>query len=212
MHCGRSTAKQHTATDDQPTHRLSCSLPPFHFPALPSFPQFVADLSTLSGVNQVSSTLALLGVSALHVLVNNSGASWGEPLSSFSEKGWDRVMDLNVKSLFFLTRALLPLLSAAASAASPARVINIGSVTGIGHQRVPSWSYDVSKAAVHHLTVKLAEELGKQNITVNAIAPGYGSGTQQHSSGPLHAPSAGGRMLSSALHCLLSRCAQCPLR
>ena len=78
-----------------------------------------------------------------------------------------------MKSLFFLTRALVPLLAAAASPSDPARVINIGSVTGFHHQSVQTWSYDVSKAAVHHLTSKLAEELAKQRITVNAIAPGY---------------------------------------
>lgn len=107
------------------------------------------------------------------MLINNSGASWGEPLTSFSEKGWDRVLNLNLKSLFFLTRTLLPLLYSAATPTDPARVINIGSVTGIHHQSVQTWSYDVSKAAVHHLTKKLAEEVGEKGVTVNAIAPGY---------------------------------------
>ena len=135
---------------------------------------FPADLSSLAGVNIVSSTLASrFGVTQLHCLVNNSGASWGEPLESFTEKGWDKVMDLNVKSIFFLTRALLPLLSAAATPANPASVINIGSVAGLLHQSVSTWSYDVSKAALHHLTRKYAEELSGRHITVNAIAPGY---------------------------------------
>ena len=83
------------------------------------------------------------------------------------------MVDLNLKSLFFLTRSLLPLLSASATASDPSRVINIGSVTGIHHQSVQSWSYDVSKAAVHHLTRKLAEHVAPRHITVNAIAPGY---------------------------------------
>ena len=135
---------------------------------------FPADLSSLAGVQLVASTLSSrFGVSALHCLVNNSGASWGEPLESFSEKGWDRVMDLNVKSLFFLTRALVPLLAAAATPTHPASVINVGSVTGIQHQSVSTWSYDVSKAAVHHLTRKYADELAGRHITVNCIAPGY---------------------------------------
>ena len=95
------------------------------------------------------------------------------PLSAPSPPCRDRVMDLNLKSLFFLTRALLPLLSASATPSDPSRVINIGSVTGIHHQRVESWSYDISKAAVHHLTKKLAEHLAPRHITVNAIAPGY---------------------------------------
>ena len=135
---------------------------------------FPADLSSLAGVGVVASTLSgRFGVSQLHCLVNNSGATWGEPLDAFSEKGWDRVMDLNVKSLFFLTRALTPLLAAAATPTRPASVINIGSVAGVQHQSVPTWSYDVSKAAVHHLTRKYADELGGAHITVNCMAPGY---------------------------------------
>ena len=135
---------------------------------------FPADLSSLAGVNVVASTLSTrFGVTQLHCLVNNSGASWGEPLDQFSEKGWDKVMDLNVKSLFFLTRALVPLLSAAATSTHPAAVINVGSIAGLQHQSVSTWSYDVSKAAVHHLTRKYADELAGQHITVNCIAPGY---------------------------------------
>ena len=109
----------------------------------------------------------------LHCLVNNSGASWGEPLEQFTEKGWDKVMDLNVKSIFFLTRALIPLLTAAATPTHPASVINIGSIAGLHHQSVSTWSYDISKAAVHHLTRKYAEELAGAHITVNCLAPGY---------------------------------------
>lgn len=86
---------------------------------------------------------------------------------------FDRVMALNVKAPFLLTRALRPFLERAAEAGAPARVINIGSVTGFSPQPVPTWSYDVSKAAVHHLTRKLAAELAPQ-VTVNAIAPGAG--------------------------------------
>lgn len=96
--------------------------------------------------------------------------------------GWDKVLDLNVKSPFYLTRAMKPLLSApsdASSDAGPARVINVGSLVGILPQNTPTHAYDVSKAAVHHLTKKLAAEFarpvveGARPITVNAIAPGF---------------------------------------
>lgn len=85
------------------------------------------------------------GVTKIHVLINNSGNSWGEPLGKFSEQGWSKVMDLNVKALFFLTQAAIPLLQAAATQDDPARIINIGSVAGVRPQSVPTWSYDVSQ-------------------------------------------------------------------
>ena len=108
----------------------------------------------------------------LHVLVNNAGATWGEPLESFPESGWDKVLALNLKSPFFLVRAFLPSLRAAASADDPARVINIGSIDGLHVPPLPTYSYSASKAAVHHLTRVLAKELGPEGITVNAVAPG----------------------------------------
>jgi NAD(P)-dependent dehydrogenase (short-subunit alcohol dehydrogenase family) len=108
----------------------------------------------------------------LHVLVNNAGATWGEPFEEFSEGGWDRVVDLNMKSPFFLTQAFLPLLSAAATAEDPARVINVGSIDGLHVNPMPHYPYSASKAGLHHLTRHLARELGPRQITVNAIAPG----------------------------------------
>jgi NAD(P)-dependent dehydrogenase (short-subunit alcohol dehydrogenase family) len=108
---------------------------------------------------------------ALHILVNNAGTTWGAPLEQFPAQAWDKVVDLNLKAPFYLTRALLPLLRKAASQDDPARVINIGSIDGI---MTPGerYSYSTSKAAVHQLTRVLAKELGPQAITVNAIAPG----------------------------------------
>ena len=108
----------------------------------------------------------------LHVLVNNAGANWGAPLEEYPDAAWDKVLALNVKAVFHLTRALLPRLEAAASAEDPARVINVGSIDGIQVPALETYAYSASKAAVHHLTRVLARRLAPKKITVNAIAPG----------------------------------------
>jgi len=95
-----------------------------------------------------------------------------EPVDTFSERAWDHVMDLNVKSPFFLTQAFLPLLQAKATADSPSQVINIGSIAGY-HGNTSAFSYGPSKAAIHQLTRVLADELADRHIHVNAIAPGF---------------------------------------
>lgn len=109
---------------------------------------------------------------ALHILVNNAGATWGAPLEDFPGSAWDKVLDLNLKSPFFLTRAFLPVLETAGTHDDPARVINIGSIDGLRVPALPTYSYSASKAGLHHMTRVLARELGPRNITVNAIAPG----------------------------------------
>jgi NAD(P)-dependent dehydrogenase (short-subunit alcohol dehydrogenase family) len=108
----------------------------------------------------------------LHVLVNNAGAVWSAPLEEFPEAGWDKVLDLNLKSPFFLTRSFLPLLERAGTADDPARIINIASIDGLRVPEQPTYSYSASKAAVMQMTRVLARELGPRHITVNAIAPG----------------------------------------
>jgi NAD(P)-dependent dehydrogenase (short-subunit alcohol dehydrogenase family) len=108
----------------------------------------------------------------LHILVNNAGATWGEPLQTFPESAWDKLLNLNLKAPFFLTRALLPLLEEAATDDDPARVVNVGSIDGLHVPPMPTYSYSTSKAALHHLTRVLAKELGPRHITVNAVAPG----------------------------------------
>jgi len=108
----------------------------------------------------------------LDILVNNAGAAWGEPIETFPEAAWDKVMTINVKSPFFLTQALLPLLENAASADDPARVIMVGSIDGLNVNAMPTFAYGPSKAAVHHLARTLASHLAPRNITANAIAPG----------------------------------------
>jgi NAD(P)-dependent dehydrogenase (short-subunit alcohol dehydrogenase family) len=108
----------------------------------------------------------------LDVLVNNAGAAWGEPFDQFPESGWDKVMDLNVKSPFFLTQALHRALKQAASAERPAKVINIASIDGIKLNSLETYSYHASKAALIYLTRRMAARLVKEHIIVSAIAPG----------------------------------------
>ena len=129
-----------------------------------------ADLSNLDGINELASIIS--GHDKLDILVNNAGASWGEPIDEYSENGWDKVMDTNVKGVFFLTQKLLPLLRNSGTSDDPSRVINIGSIDGIKTGLFDAFSYGPSKAALHHLTRVLAASLVKENIIVNAIAPG----------------------------------------
>ncbi len=130
-----------------------------------------ADLSNLEGISALAKELSSKEKS-LDILVNNAGASWGEPIEDYSELGWDKVMDTNVKGIFFLTQQLLPLLRESRTADNTSRVINIGSIDGIKTGTFDAFSYGPSKAAVHHLTRVLAARLIKDHIIVNAIAPG----------------------------------------
>ena len=130
-----------------------------------------ADISTEAACVELADQVRDQG-DTLDVLVNNAGATWGEPLEKFPESAWDKVLDLNLKSPFFLTRACLPMLEAAGTADDPARVINIGSIDGIHVPMLSTYSYSASKAAIHQMTRVLAKELGPKHITVNAIAPG----------------------------------------
>jgi NAD(P)-dependent dehydrogenase (short-subunit alcohol dehydrogenase family) len=108
----------------------------------------------------------------LHILVNNAGATWGAPLAGYPLSAFDKLWNINVKALFDLTVKSLPLLRAAASPADPARVINIGSIDGLGVPAMETYAYSTTKAGVHMLTRHLASTLAPESITVNAIAPG----------------------------------------
>ena len=129
------------------------------------------DLSNMEGIQRLA-TDYLQQEDSLDILVNNAGAAWGEPYENFSEKGWDKVMDTNVKSIFFLTQKFVKLLEKSGTNSDPSRVINVGSIDGIGIPRAETYSYPASKAAVHQLTRVLANRLAERNININAIAPG----------------------------------------
>jgi 2-deoxy-D-gluconate 3-dehydrogenase len=129
------------------------------------------DISTVAGCDKLAAQIIRLEPK-LDILVNNAGAAWGAEFDEFPESGWDKVMNLNVKSLFFLTKALAKPLRAAASPERPAKVINIASIDGIFVNPMETYSYAASKAAVIHLTRRMATRLIKENIVVTAIAPG----------------------------------------
>ena len=130
-----------------------------------------ADLTDINEMDKLVSKIKEKETN-LNILVNNAGAAWGASFDDFPETGWDKVMDTYVKSVFFLTQKLAAILELSASASDPSRIINIGSIDGIGIPRAETYSYPASKAAVHQLTRVLANRLASRNINVNAIAPG----------------------------------------
>jgi NAD(P)-dependent dehydrogenase (short-subunit alcohol dehydrogenase family) len=130
-----------------------------------------ANLATEAGARGLADAIAAREKD-LHVLVNNAGANWGAPLAEYPDAAWDKVLALNVKGVFHLTRACLPLLEKAVRPDDPARVINIGSIDGLRVPLLETYAYSSSKAAVHHLTRVLAVQLAPKRITVNAVAPG----------------------------------------
>lgn len=129
-----------------------------------------ADLSTEGECRRLADEIAKRET-RLDVLVNNAGATWGAPMAETDETAFERVLALNVKGVFHLTKFLRPLLEAAGTAEEPARVINIGSIDGIHVPIMETYAYSTSKAAVHQLTRHLARAMAPK-VTVNAIAPG----------------------------------------
>ena len=133
------------------------------------------DISTVAGADKLASEF-MAREQKLDILVNNAGAAWGADFDDFPESGWDKVVDLNLKTPFFLTKALAPSLRAAASAERPAKVINIASIDGIFVNPLETYPYAASKAGLIHLTRRMAVRLIKDHVVVTAIAPGpFGS-------------------------------------
>ena len=139
--------------------------------ALGSCTSLPADVSTVAGAQRLAAQLAEREPK-LDILVNNAGAAWGAPFDDFPESGWDKVVDLNLKAPFFLTRALHAQLKAAASPERPAKVIHIASIDGIAVNPLETYSYAASKAGLIHLTKRMAMRLIDDHIVVSAIAPG----------------------------------------
>jgi NAD(P)-dependent dehydrogenase (short-subunit alcohol dehydrogenase family) len=129
------------------------------------------DISSVAGCTALAEQFAA-HESKLDILVNNAGAAWGVPFEEFSEVGWDKVMDLNVKSPFFLTQKLHPALKAAASHQRPGKVINITSIDGLRLNPWDTYSYHASKSALIYLTKRMAARLISDSINVTSIAPG----------------------------------------
>ena len=130
------------------------------------------DVSTMAGVTALADAYKAKEPT-LDILVNNAGAAWRAEFDSFPEKGWDKVMDVNVKGVFFLTQSLADHLRAAAKAAGrPAKVINVASVDGLTVNGDETYSYGASKAAVIMLTRRLGLRLAKDQVMVSAICPG----------------------------------------
>jgi NAD(P)-dependent dehydrogenase (short-subunit alcohol dehydrogenase family) len=130
-----------------------------------------ADLSRQAGAQVLRQGVAARE-ERVHLLVNNAGVTWGAPIEEYSEEGFEKVLNTNVKGVFFTTAAFLGLLRAAGTAEDPARVVNIGSVDGLSVPALESFAYSASKAGVHMLTRHLARRLVGEHINVNAIAPG----------------------------------------
>lgn len=129
------------------------------------------DMSTVEGIEAFVKALSEKE-DHIDVLINNAGANWIAPIDNFPEAGWNKVMDINVKSIFFMTQKCLPLLSRG-TAEDPARVINTASIHGLSNPGMPAYAYSASKSGVIHLTGHLASDLARRNINVNGIAPGF---------------------------------------
>ena len=129
------------------------------------------DISTIAGCQELARTLQATE-DKLNVLVNNAGLTWSLDIDEFTEKAWDRVMDLDVKSPFFLAQALLPQLRAAATPEQRSSIINVTSVNGLKPGGLRKYSYVAAKAGLGQLTAQMARDLIDDHINVNAIAPG----------------------------------------
>lgn len=148
----------------------ACDATAAELSAMGSCTSLPADVSTKEGIQDLVAAYSARE-SQLDILVNNAGAAWGAPFDEFPETGWDKVVDLNMKSPFFLTQALHSLLSKAAKD-RVAKVINVASIDGISVNPWETYSYTASKAGLIHLTRRMALRLAQDNIAVSAIAPG----------------------------------------
>jgi NAD(P)-dependent dehydrogenase (short-subunit alcohol dehydrogenase family) len=130
------------------------------------------DLSSEAGVKAFADE-ALARLGQVDILVNNAGATWGAPAEDFPLEAWDKVMNLNVRSMFLLSQAFGRL---SMIPRGRGRIVNIASIAGLcGNPpgTMQTIAYNTSKAALINFTRTLAGEWGRHGITVNAIAPGF---------------------------------------
>ncbi|MBT8145358.1 MAG: SDR family oxidoreductase [Gammaproteobacteria bacterium] len=135
-----------------------------------------ADLTRADDRARLVADIDTGGAGGLDILVNNAGTNWGARLEDYPDDGFAKVVETNLNAVFSLTRDLTPLLAKNSKASDPSRIINIGSMDGLQVpvvQRIPTFAYSASKAALHHLTRTLAVDLASRHITVNAVAPGF---------------------------------------
>ncbi len=131
----------------------------------------VSDVSTIEGCTRLAAEIGNRE-EKLHILVNNAGVTWSLPIDDFTEKAWDKVMNVDVKGPFFLTQKLLPLLRKAASAESRASIVNITSINGLRPSGLQNYSYVAAKAGLGQMSAQMARDLLHDHINVNVIAPG----------------------------------------
>ncbi|MGZ5200483.1 MAG: SDR family oxidoreductase [Telluria sp.] len=116
---------------------------------------------------------AMRRLGQVDILVNNAGASWGAPAEDYPLEAWDKVMNLNVRSMFLLSQAVARL---SMIPRRYGRIVNISSIAGLAGNppgAMQTIAYNTSKGAVVNFTRTLAGEWGKYGITVNSIAPGF---------------------------------------
>lgn len=130
------------------------------------------DISSSEGIDSLVDFLNDAEPDGIDFLINNAGAAWGANYDDFPESGWDKVIDLNLKTPFFLTQKLTPSLEKRGTSEDPSRVVNIASIDGLHVPMMETYSYTASKSGIIHLTKHLAKTLVNRNIIVNAIAPG----------------------------------------
>ena len=130
------------------------------------------DISNTEGIDALVKFLNDAEPDGIDYLINNAGAAWGANYDDFPESGWDKVIDLNLKTPFFLTQKLTPLLEKKGTSEDPSRVVNIASIDGLHVPLMETYSYTASTSGIIHLTKHLAKTLVSRNIIVNAIAPG----------------------------------------
>ena len=130
------------------------------------------DISNTEGIDALVKFLNDAEPDGIDYLINNAGAAWGANYDDFPESGWDKVIDLNLKTPFFLTQKLTPLLEKKGTSEDPSRIVNIASIDGLHVPLMETYSYTASKSGIIHLTKHLAKTLVSRNIIVNAIAPG----------------------------------------